>query len=163
MSSIRLVSGSVDSGKTAFLMSRSRLPGRAAWLSVKEFVPGEADSLRFLGYDLVLYPAVTQIPLARLDMDGETDQSWFPFRRFFFNSEAFSTALDYLAAVSSTTEVVEFLLDEVGPLEMEGGGFATLLSALLGTGTDLVLSVRPSLTEAIQERFAFRAVEIISL
>jgi ubiquinone/menaquinone biosynthesis C-methylase UbiE/nucleoside-triphosphatase THEP1 len=71
-----------------------------------------------------------------------------PFRRFFFSPEglAFANALIEQAAREAKVIVV----DEVGPLELAGGGFAPGLRAALQSRAFLVLTVRPSLVNEVR-------------
>ena len=160
MPSVGLLTGPVDSGKTAWLLRRAQLPGRAGLLSCKRF-SGPAQDSAFLGYDLLFLPSKESMPLARLADHEDADGGWLLFRRFLFDPRAFAAAESwYREQNSAGTE--EFLLDEVGPLEMEGRGFARLLGMLLGGERNLIISTRPSLVRAVQERFAFSAAEILS-
>lgn len=70
-----------------------------------------------------------------------------PFRRFFFSPEGLEFANQVLTEAAEA-EVV--LVDEVGPLELGGGGFAPGLRAALRSRAFLVLTVRPSLLEEVR-------------
>ncbi len=153
---ITIVTGEIDSGKTAWMQSRAEAEGRVSWLSVKVFAEYE-----FIGYDLHMTPTGGTIPLARADSAGGAPSDWFRFRRFWFNPEAFTGAQYFFNRQSAADST--FILDEVGPLEMEGKGFAPLLEKLLKSGASLMLSVRPSLVEEAQRRFSFEAHEIVRL
>jgi len=75
--------------------------------------------------------------------------------RFLFRRAAFDWATRRVeAAVSAGASVV--IIDEVGPLEMRGEGFAPLLDRLAHVRPMViqVLLVRSSLTQAVAERFA---------
>lgn len=156
-----LVSGDIDAGKTAWMRSRAKLPGRAGALSVKVF---DAQG-SFSGYDLLLSPSGLRQPVARLadaDEKWEKDRAgdWFLFRRFRFNRRAFDAARRELLELSG---ISEYLIDEVGPMELDGAGFSPLVAELLERRVNLVLSVRPSLTEKIPAHFKFIPAEIIRL
>jgi nucleoside-triphosphatase THEP1 len=157
--SVRLLTGAVDSGKTAWLQRRAALPGRAGFLSCKRFSGSGQDSA-FLGYDLLFLPSGDSMPLARLAAHGDAGEGWFLFRRFMFDPRAFAAA-ESRQCEQATAGTEEFLLDEIGPLEMEGRGFAGLLGMLLTGERDLIISTRPSLIRDVQERFAFSAAEIL--
>ena len=151
MPMITLVTGEIDAGKTSYLRERASQTGAAAWLSVKSFP----------GYDLVMLPAGRRIPLAR-PTGSDVPRGWFPFRRFFFNPAAFAAAESCWAALDGPPPR-ELILDEVGPLELEGRGFAPLLRIFLAAGVDLAVSVRPSLLEAVPGYFGFSPDRIIRL
>lgn len=160
MPSVRLLTGPVDSGKTAWLQRRAELPGRAGLLSCKRF-SGTEPGAACIGYDLLFLPSGESMPLARLADHEDADEGWFLFRRFLFSPHAFAAAESWYHGLE-TCKTEEFLLDEVGPLEMEGRGFARLLSLLLSGEWDLIISTRPSLVTAVQERFSFSAAEILA-
>lgn len=141
------------------MRKRAELPGRVGALSVKSF---DSDTI-FLGYDLLLLPGNRRLPLARLALTQSLDETvgeWFTFRRFRFNQAAFSAAGQVLLA---PVEATEYLIDEVGPMELGGGGFAPMVEAFLKRGVDLVLSVRPHLLSDISAHFGFEPAEVIRL
>ena len=156
---VTLVTGEINAGKTAWLKNRAEATGSAAWLSVKNF-SGPSVSI-FQGYDLLALPSGKTVPLARLSLPAENSTGWFPFKRFFFNQAAFTRAMSLFS--DSPPDAAACILDEAGPLELEGRGFAPLLTRLLDRDVDLYLSVRPSLVEEIQREFGFSAFEIIRL
>ncbi|ORC33991.1 hypothetical protein B4O97_13975 [Marispirochaeta aestuarii] len=151
MSIITIVTGEIDAGKTRHLHERGSRSGTAAWLSVKSFP----------GYDLLTLPGGRRIPLAR-PTGTDAPRGWFPFRRFFFNPAAFAAAESCWAAFEGSPPK-ELILDEVGPLELEGRGFAPLLRIFLTAGSDLTVSVRPSLLEVVPDYFGFSPDRIIRL
>ncbi|WP_321992422.1 hypothetical protein [Marispirochaeta aestuarii] len=151
MSIITIVTGEIDAGKTRYLHERASQSGTAAWLSVKSLP----------GYDLLMLPAGGRILLAR-PAGTDIPRDWFPFRRFFFNPAAFAAAESCWAAFEGSPPK-ELILDEVGPLELEGRGFAPLLRVFLSAGSDLTVSVRPSLLEAVPDCFGFSPDRIIHL
>ncbi len=153
---ITIVTGEIDSGKTAWLKSRAGAEGVVSWLSLKAVSDGE-----FLGYDLQMFPSGATLPLARIIPPSESAFNWFQFRRFRFNPEAFSEAQSFFDKSSEPN--ITFILDEVGPLELEGRGFAPLLESILKTGAPLTLSIRPLLVDEIQRQFSFSADEIMRL
>lgn len=71
-----------------------------------------------------------------------------PFRRFFFSPEALEFANSLLKEAAEGAQVI--LADEVGPLELAGGGFAPGMRAALSSPAFLVLTVRPSLVDAVR-------------
>ena len=71
-----------------------------------------------------------------------------PFRRFFFSPEGLASANAALARAVRTAEVI--VADEVGPLELIGGGFTPGIRAALGSPAFLVFTVRPSLVDEVR-------------
>jgi len=66
-----------------------------------------------------------------------------PFRRFFFSSDGLAFANAALRRAAEWADVL--IVDEVGPLEIAGDGFAPGVRAALDSQAFLVLTVRPSL------------------
>lgn len=69
------------------------------------------------------------------------DPPGIEFRRFFFSPEGLAFANAVLARAAQDARVV--IVDEVGPLELTGGGLAPGVQAALRSPAFLVLSVRP--------------------
>lgn len=82
------------------------------------------------------------------------DEIVVPVGRFLFRQAAFDWAIERIeqAVATGASGVV---IDEVGPLEMGGGGFADLLDRLASDhpAVERILLVRTSLVHAVSERF----------
>ncbi|MGB9861588.1 MAG: nucleoside-triphosphatase [Candidatus Bipolaricaulaceae bacterium] len=72
----------------------------------------------------------------------------FPFRRFFFSQKALDFANLVLREAAKEAEVI--VVDEVGPLELSGRGFALGLWAARESSAFLILTVRPSLLSEVE-------------
>ena len=146
---VRLIHGEIGSGKTR---------RAAAW------VESEALAGRTVAGVLAL-----KSPAGRQFMDIATgdqvplehpvgDEVAIPVGRFQFRQAAFDWAVQRIGqALGSAGSVV---IDEVGPLEMRGGGFAPLLDRLERDypGIERVLLVRAGLVEEVVDRFCRGAV-----
>ncbi len=84
-----------------------------------------------------------------------------PFRRFFFSPEGLAFANAALGRAAREADVV--VVDEVGPLELSGGGFAPGLRAALGSGRFLVLTVRPSLVDEVRRWVGLPTAPVVAL
>ncbi len=67
------------------------------------------------------------------------------FRRFYFCPRSLEFANQAIRRASEEADLV--VVDEVGPLELAGNGLAPGLSAALGSGTFVVMCVRPWLVD----------------
>jgi nucleoside-triphosphatase THEP1 len=88
------------------------------------------------------------------------DEVAVPVGRFQFRQAAFDWAVDRIGqALGQAGSVV---IDEVGPLELRGAGFAPLLDRLAQDhpGIQRVLLVRTGLVEAVADRFCRDATTI---
>ncbi|MEZ5070417.1 MAG: nucleoside-triphosphatase [Bacteroidales bacterium] len=82
------------------------------------------DGIR-IGYDLQLLPSDERTPFVR----NHPEPGWQSFRRFYFHPEGFLRGTEEtLRAVNDRPDLI--ILDEVGPLELEGKGWADLVKAL---------------------------------
>jgi nucleoside-triphosphatase THEP1 len=141
---IRLVHGDIDSGKTR---------RAAAWL--------ESEALA--GRTVVGVLAL-KTPAGRRFMDIATgdqialehparDEVAVAVGRFLFRQAAFDWAVQRIE--QSLGPASSVVIDEVGPLEMRGEGFASLLDRLARDHPTIqqVLLVRTSLADAVVDRF----------
>lgn len=88
------------------------------------------------------------------------DEVVVPVGRFRFRQAAFDWAVDRIErSLGQTGSVV---IDEVGPLELRGDGFAPLLDRLAKDhpGIQRVLLVRAGLVEAVADRFCRGAATV---
>ena len=80
-----------------------------------------------------------------------TDEPLFTdrFRRWYFDQKLFDAANSRLESISSGT----VFIDEIGRLELDGGGFAPALRALRSHDIDLIIAVRDVFLQDVIERF----------
>ncbi|NBF41521.1 MAG: hypothetical protein GVY14_14005 [Spirochaetes bacterium] len=163
---VTIVTGGRDAGKTQWVRELS--DRRPAWgfISPKVFTGGA-----FVGYDLLFLPDGDRMPLARLAAgpgaeSSVPDDESFRFRRFRFNGAAFDRARNEarraLAGGGPRPEAA-ILLDEVGPLEVDGGGFREVLDGILAAARTAVLTTRPGLVGWLTEWAGADRVEVIDL
>jgi nucleoside-triphosphatase THEP1 len=147
-----VVTGVQGAGKTSFVRAQV-----VAWQAAGRRVAGVlapavfADTAR-VGYDVICLPGGERRPLARVDGGCAGATRVGPY---VFDDEAFRAGTAALRrATADACEVA--VLDEVGPLEIAGGGWATGLAAILAAAQPiprLVVVVRPALVEAVAARF----------
>jgi nucleoside-triphosphatase THEP1 len=157
---IRIICGGRDAGKTRRVIALYRLTRCGDGLCMpKSFSANGA----FLGYDLMRLSSGEARPLAR--RAGAAPPGWDAGARI--GDFAFSAAGLALAA-----EIVDGLiacgaspvyLDEIGPLELRGEGFAPLLRRLLAAGRDLVITVRTGLLAEVTRAFSLEGAEVMRL
>jgi len=142
---VRLIHGDIGSGKTR----------RAAAWAEAEILDGRRP-----GGVLAL-----KSPTGRRFMDLMTgddvalehpreDEVAVPVGRFQFRQAAFDWATQRIEAAAEQG-VSGIIIDEVGPLEMSGGGFADLIDRLARDhpAVERILLVRTSLIDAVATRF----------
>lgn len=161
---IRIVAGRRDSGKSSFLRAVAAGSGAKGFLSLKVFGP---DGLR--GFDLLSLSSGRLRPLARSAPSGVSfpGPSWFRFRRFIFDANTFDWAREEAAEILAEASG-PLILDEVGPLEVEGRGLSPILYRFMQSERELTVSCRTELVHWLCRRIAdeggaHRQVRVISL
>lgn len=155
---IRIVSGERESGKSSYLRSLARSTGAGGLIAEKVYgVSGE------LGFDLLALPSGERRPLARVAAYGAAPgPDWFRFRRFYFDEASFrwarARAEELLKGADSP-----LVLDEIGPLELDGRGLYPVFLGFLGSHRELTVSCRPSLAPWVGERAAAELGASVSL
>lgn len=142
---VRLIHGDIGSGKTrraAAWAESETLAGRslAGVLALKT-----PTGRRFM--DLMVGDEVA------LEHPGQNEIA-IPVGRFQFRQAAFDWAIQRIEAALEPG-VSGVIIDEVGPLEMGGGGFADLLDRMERDhpAVERILLVRTSLIDAVAARF----------
>jgi nucleoside-triphosphatase len=96
-------------------------------------------------------------------MEAESDETEiFEIGRFKFSIAAFQWAIEVL--LNSYEDMPDYLIiDEIGPLELQGKGFAETLSFLLrlpDVNTNLILVIREAAVDAVIEKFGIERKNI---
>lgn len=147
--SIFLLTGSVQGGKTTFLGSLiERLTDERT--KVGGFLcPGTFDSGIRSAFSLKNILTGVELPMgsARESLD------WFKYRRFWFNPEAFKEGEEWIRE-SLRQEAQIIVVDEVGPMELEGAGWSEILDDLVKMPLPLQLwSVRENILQEVMQRW----------
>ena len=99
-------------------------------------------------------------------MQGEEEYRgpWLEVGRFRFSAEAFRKAGEELMNAARNPEVKLLIIDEIGPLELRGEGFAGILKTLLEytSGPDLLLVVRSGLLQEVQQYFGLENAQAVT-
>ena len=82
---------------------------------------------------------------------------------FIFSQEAFSFGIQGLLSLYRDDTVTSIFLDEAGPLELGGQGFARILPVLLHGGKDIYLTVRCACLEQFLIGFDIGDHELITV
>jgi nucleoside-triphosphatase THEP1 len=123
---------------------------RAAGLQVGGVLtPGEMRDGRRWSFDLVDVASGSRIPMATRDPLS----TWPAMGSFRLNPEALAAGRAALSPAASPSPDL-LVVDEVGPWELGGDGWAPALDALHGARTPLLLVVRRSLVADVLRRFA---------
>ncbi len=149
---VNLLTAGRGEGKTTFL--REYAAGAAACdLSVGGVAaPAVFEDGERVGYDLIDLRAGSRRPLARI---GGSHAAHLTVGSYGFDEAAVAEGnAAIISAVRDRLDVVA--IDEVGPLEFRGGGWAPALTFALrecSPGQQLILVVRSSLVDRLPHRF----------
>jgi nucleoside-triphosphatase THEP1 len=148
---IRILTGPIRSYKTTTLMQ---------WTSRRNDVGGvltpDVDGIRHL-YNVrerIFIP--WQKELAADDRD-------LVIGRFVFDHAAFQAAMGWLDDAIADAGIHSVILDEVGPLELKGGGWDRWLQSLqLPTGKEMILVVRENMVPEVIARYRLGTPEVVT-
>lgn len=159
MPEIIIVTGRVNSGKTAFLekfINQEKVDGN---FPTGILARGIFDGQIKIGYDVVNIVNGISMPLARTSHFAEGN---IEFGRFYFSEKAFNFAKDALLNFKSGGVV---FLDEAGPMELDGKGHAASLKTLIESEIlRLYIVVRQELLDQFKSGFlGERDVKIIEV
>lgn len=156
---IRIITGAVNSGKTSYLQKTAEsLPGCTGFLSRKVF-SGESC----IGYDLHILRTGENLPFIRtLESSDPGEEVEELLGNFCFYRSGFSAArkeLDYLAMDASASHII---IDEVGPVELKGGGYLQNVSQLIPLRKDIYLCIRTKILEKVIQKLEIRKYLLIN-
>ncbi len=149
---ITIVSAGKGEGKTTFLCeSAARLAalGRTVGGIAS---PAVFEDDRRVGYDLLDLRAGNRRRLAQVAKSSTATNTVGMYR--LGDAAVTEGNISIISAVRDRLDVV--ILDEVGPLEFRGGGWAPALEVALrecSPGQELIIVVRPSLVDELPKRF----------
>jgi len=148
---VYIITGGHGSGKSSLAAGIAGLMKERGLKPAGIIAEGLLEGGERSGFDLVdLYSGV-KIPLCRIAESGKVRAG-----RFGFSAEGLAAGALALEPEKTAGSAAVFL-DEIGFLELEGGGWAPQLEALLGeAGSPAVLVVRDYLLEKILARWRIR-------
>ncbi|MGQ9700092.1 MAG: nucleoside-triphosphatase [Candidatus Bipolaricaulaceae bacterium] len=137
-----IVTGPIGSGKTQLILALAENLRRKGIAIAGVASPRVLQGGETVGYLVQDLQSGKEVPLCSLNPPGVR------FRRFFFSPEALAFANAVLTQAARQAEVI--VVDEVGPLELDGGGFAPGLRLSFSSPAFLLLTVRPPLVEEVR-------------
>jgi nucleoside-triphosphatase THEP1 len=155
---IILITGSVNSGKSR-LMEQLAIDEKKKGNPVSGIIARSVFEHGYKkGFDVINVSTGRSRPLAGID---KTPDELFTAGKYSFSRDGFNFAREALLGFHKGGAA---FLDEVGPLELEGGGYADCLIALLGSDiARLYIVVRtsclPALIEDYLEKLNYRIIK----
>ncbi len=152
---VSLVVGPSGSGKTRLVTALAKA------ISDRGAVPGGIVAPRrvragtTVGYDVVDLAGGGTRALASVTPPGVR------VGRFYLDPESLSFAEGAITEAMRDCNVI--IVDEVGPLELRGGGHARAVSALKGWSGGVVLTVRPRLVDRVTLAFGLDEPRLVRL
>lgn len=155
---ITIITGEKDTGKSSFLKKwYESVPRGVGFYSRKVFC-----HTRLIGYDLVFLPGMQTFPLIRLPewtAAGEPGVESIRKGRFSFSPAGFRLARQWIEAYAIPGEPV--WMDEVGGLELAGGGFDGLIREVLLAHEDVRMVFRKHLLEKLVAHYVIEKYRVI--
>ncbi|GAP43610.1 nucleoside-triphosphatase THEP1 [Lentimicrobium saccharophilum] len=150
MQGLFIITGEQGSGKTSLLKALSTSLAQRGKTCGGILAHGKWDDNLRSGFDLEFIPDGKTVTLC----ESAPREGWIRFRRFWFNPLAFDLGKLWLTeSIVKKPEVL--MLDEIGPAEMENGGWAAILPGLFAEARHrlVIVTVRARLSEAVVERW----------
>jgi len=147
---VTILSAEKGGGKTSFLLQWVAHLQRQGTLVGGVAQPAVFEQGARIGYDLLDLRSGARCPFARL-----ADQPSATVGMYQLNDEALEKGNE--AIIEAARAGLRFLaIDEVGPLEFRGGGWAKAIDFALDksiTARELIVVVRPKLVDHLADRF----------
>ena len=153
---VYIVTGGRDRGKTATMAALYEKSGRGdGIITAKVFNDGQCA-----GYELVRLSTRARVPLAvRADAVEAGWDECCRQGRYSFSKRAFAYATDAFEEMLARKEIPIFI-DEVGPLELAGGGFASVAN-VLAYADEVYIAVRDTYFTRVIERYGVGTYRVI--
>ncbi len=143
-----IVTGEVDSGKTEALKILGGREKERGNSPTGVIAPGVYQDGNKIGFDAMDLSTGHSVPLARTSWEPKDG---FSVGRFLFSNRGFDFARCALLKFKSGGVV---FIDEVGPIELRGAGYADCLRRLLNSDISrLYMSVRNGCVEEVVDKF----------
>lgn len=161
---MNIITGEMDAGKTTELIRLYHgLPAGAAdgFASIKVF----SEQGSFEGYDLKRLATGKTVPFIRVSKPDEAppQQDSFIFDRFTFLREPIAVAEQAIRDSLIDPLIRTVLLDEIGPVELQGNGFCKILKDMLESDKDLYLCINRKNLDPVVKKLeigAYRLIEV---
>lgn len=140
-----ILSDEINSGKTTFVLELFSGIARKGPMISGWITPPHIEGGRKVGHDIIFIEGreiSSPVPFTRT---GPFDGS-FPWRRFHFSERAFESAANLKTACDL------FIMDEIGPLELEDGrGFLEIMRRAIEDAGSTLIVIRRDLEPKIED------------
>ena len=165
MARIRIITGGVNSGKSAKFLrlwreAGARLVNQPAGLYSEKIQGADGATI---GYNLALLPSWEILPFAfpRETILPETAGDYYFQGKFAFLKKTFQMAERHILRALEHSADGSVWIDEIGSLELKGSGFDALLGVLFKSTREVTFTVRRSLLEKVVARYEIKTYELL--
>jgi nucleoside-triphosphatase THEP1 len=156
-----IVTGPIDSGKTSWCKKLADSNPECAGVLLLKVYLGQQR----IGYDALRLPAAETLPFARLVESEPAD--WVEGERvgpFSISAPGLEAANTWLMEAADRPVEIS-IVDEIGPLELIGGGLAVGLRAMLASPfhQKLYIVIRTGFVEAVCQRFRISEFDLVNI
>ena len=146
MAKVVIIQGKLDGGKTTYMDKLSReLIDVDGIITIKD-----AEKRTYFFHEVRTH-------LSYMGLSADMILSEERFGRFFISRKGFERASSYILTCNSRN----ILLDEIGRMEIMGGGFADTLRELLKRDITLYIAVREDFVEGVVAAFGIENPQIV--
>lgn len=155
---IFMLTGESGSGKTTLLGKLAELLRHTGYVAGGFIAPGTWDNGRRNGFSLFSLLSETVCPLARTTGPGIETMG-----RFAFSENALILGNQILQKQLSDPLIDVIVVDEVGPLELKGGGWAPSLDMLRLSQKNQIWVVRKELVDQVSLNWRFVPARVFTV
>lgn len=156
---IHIVTGSINSGKTAKLLSLYKeIKTGDGFILPKIYIEG-----KYAGQQIVRLSTGTCRTFSfKKEYIPVFWNEKYCYDNYSFSKEGLEFACSVINNISDAG-ISPVFIDEIGPVELQGKGFCSLLSQLLKVDCSMYISVREFLVNSVVDKFKIRDYEIIGV
>ncbi|MGD2088682.1 MAG: nucleoside-triphosphatase [Candidatus Aminicenantes bacterium] len=156
---IYIITGGIDEGKTREIEAIYRQMKKGdGWVSRKVFL-----NKVFVGYEIQRLSSKEKLPLVY--KKEYVPAGWdeiYSMGPFCFSKQAFEFAGKIIDEIIDKN-INPVFIDEIGPLELQGKGFCSMLEKILKTQKDIYIVVRRHCIDDVIKRFNFQDYKILTI
>ncbi len=157
---IYILTGPIDSGKTSQMLEiyNNARPGNAdGFISAKIYRNNYC-----IGYEITRLATGQKKLLALLSSAYNNEfEDKFSFGPFIFDQAGFNFGESIIKDLLINDAVEDLYIDEIGPIELEGHGFSSLLQQALESQKNLYICIRSKCLQKVLDNFGISQYKII--
>ncbi len=154
---IYIITGKKNIGKTKYLKDMIKtLRKTDGFITIKQF-----EKKNFIGYNIERVLTGEKVPFIRFDKKSiNKNNIYLEYSNMIFLKEGYNFARRIFFEAKKQ-EYENFIMDEIGPIELEGKLFSEMLMDAIGSFKNLYISVREDIIEEVIKKFKIKNYEKI--